>query len=458
MPAVEKHAASYRDPSGFIFTHCNKLYRQVNLAYRQDYDLLMQSGLYRVLTHKKLLLPFTETDTNFTGDPEWYKTLEPETLEFVSYPYEWCFDMLKDAALLTLDIANEAMEHGMILKDASAFNVQWHQGRLVFIDHLSFETYQPSQPWIAYRQFCEHFLAPLALMHYMKAPLQQLQIGFPEGIPVSVARKMLPVRSRFNLHTYLHIHLQGKLSEKPGNSITRHAAGFSRQKMVHLMQSLRSCIQKFVLTEPSGVWSNYYEEANQRRDYVQPKNQIIEDFLEPLNTATAIDAGANEGEFSALLARRRIRTISADFDHYSVNRLYQTIKNTPADSNIHPLILDLSNPTPAIGVNNRERFSFLQRIHVDLVLALAVIHHLAIGKNIDFDKIAKMFAGMGRLLIIEWVPKSDEKIRLMLSAKKDIYDWYTLEEFVKTFSVYFDVMRQEEVASSGRMLLLMQRK
>src|SRR5690606_18419739 len=173
------------------------------------------SGLYDWLVEKKWLLSHKEVST-VTGTRETaYKILEPEPLHFISYGYEWCFGMLKDAALLTLRIAQEALKYEMILKDASPANVQWHNNSLIFIDTLSFEKYEPGKPWIAYRQFCESFLAPLALMHYRKMSLHEMQLAYPAGIPLQVASRMLPWKSRLSMLTYLHIHLHAKIAARP---------------------------------------------------------------------------------------------------------------------------------------------------------------------------------------------------------------------------------------------------
>ncbi|HYC28343.1 MAG TPA: hypothetical protein VEB42_05990, partial [Chitinophagaceae bacterium] len=149
-----QHPSSFRDPSGFVFRTNGQVYRQVNQQYAATYDRFMQSGLYEKLTASKKLLPHTEIAENITGTDNWYKTLLPEQVRFISYPYEWCFDELKDAALLVLDIMKESIAHGFILKDATPFNVQFYNGKPVWIDTLSFDIYEPSKPWVAYRQFC----------------------------------------------------------------------------------------------------------------------------------------------------------------------------------------------------------------------------------------------------------------------------------------------------------------
>jgi hypothetical protein len=455
MPAsFNHHPSSYRDPSGFIFEENGCLYRQVNQCFQKDFDRLMQSGLYQKLVEKNILVPHQTIHDNLTGSTNWHLTLKPEVIPFVSYPYEWCFNMLKDAALLTLEAAKEAMKFGMMLKDASAYNVQLHKGKTIFIDTLSFEQYDEQKPWIAYRQFCEQFFAPLSLMHYMKEPLQNLLMSYPEGIPLQLSSKMLPFKSKWNLHSYLHLHLQSTLARK-NKRTDKDAKPFSKQKLKNLLLSLEAGIQSFSFSQSPTNWSNYYEEAHQRGDYIAAKKQIVSDWIRKLNPKTVFDAGANEGEFSEL-ASASAYVISADADHASINKLYQKVcdKN---NSNICPLVVDLANPSPAIGLNNNERSSFLDRIKVDLVLALALIHHLSIGKNIPFGEAAKSFFNMTQYLIIEFVPKDDEKVKLITAHKKELVSNYSEESFETSFLNFFSIDEKKQIASSGRTLYLMQR-
>ena len=453
---ADRHPSSYRDPSGFLYFHNQVLYRQVNLSFKNDFDLLLSSGLYNFLVENNLLVPHLQRNENFRNDEQWLTTLEPELLPFISYPSEWCFDMLKDAALLTLSIAEAAMEHGMMLKDASAYNMQFYKGRMMLVDSLSFEKYNPTRPWIAYRQFCEHFLAPLAVMHYMKFPLQDLWKAYPEGFPLQLVKKMLPFKSKFNLHVYLHLHLHAGMAAKitPGNRTNHHS--FSEAKLKNLFRSLRSAVESFHLKDPSGVWSGYYDEAGQRDDYVERKKEIIREWLKELNAGTVFDAGANEGSFSKIASSLQMFTIAADLDHFSINNLYNHAKKEKLE-NIYPLVMNLAAPTPATGLNNNERSSFLSRINSDVVMALALIHHLSIGNNIPFELSAPMFASMGTYLVIEFVPKTDPKVAFMLQQKKDVFDEYSEVNFLSAFRRYYSVIKSTPVGKSSRTMFLMKK-
>jgi hypothetical protein len=447
-----RHPSSYRDPSGFVFINDAIIYRQVNKVYAADFDLLNSSGLYTKLVEKKWLIPHETLDQNLTGSSDWYTTLKPEPVAVITYPYEWSFDMLKDAALLTLQVTRSSLEHGMIVKDASAYNIQWHQGRPCFIDSLSFEKYDETEPWIAYRQFCEHFLGPLVLMHYRKTALQPMQLAWPDGIPLHIVSSLLPWRSRLSLHTYLHIHLNARVAAKGDKAKKR--VQFSKQKLLNLLLSLETLIGKLQLPVQKTNWSAYYDEASGRGNYLEIKMGILRRWLASLNDVrTVADLGANNGVFSQLAIANGYPTVASDMDPYCINNLYLAIKKTGA-TDLQPLIADLSNPSPAIGVNNEERTSLTERIRSDAGMAL--IHHLAIGKNIPFSSIAILFARIvKKYLLIEFVPKSDEKVQLMLRDKKDIYTSYNEESFIQEFGTHFRMIEKQPVGDSGRVMYLL---
>lgn len=456
MQQTQPLPSSYRDPSGFMFEKNGSLYRQVNKIFKDDFDHFISSGCYDHLVKKGLLISHEELNENLSGTDYWYKTLKPQIVPFISYPYEWSFDMLKDAALLTLQLVEECIPFGVMLKDASPYNVQWLDGKLVFIDSLSFEKYEASKPWIAYRQFCEAFLSPLSLMRFSKQPLQSMMLAWPDGIPITITKSLLPWRSRFFFYTFLHIHLHERFTAA-SKSTHDPKTQFTEKKLSNLISSLKSMIQASEWKGKQSVWENYYSEASQRSDYLHQKKTIISQWLGELQgISSAVDLGANDGAFSFLLSQKDIQTISCDFDHTAINNLYKKIVSDKV-KNILPLVIDLSHPSPAIGLNNKERSSFIERTKVDLALALALIHHLAIGKNIPFDKIAELLASLSNNLIIEFVPKQDEKIEFMLKQKKDIYADYSEENFINSFSKYFSVLKKQVIASSGRTLYLMRK-
>ena len=456
MPqARTAHPSSYRDPSGFIFTENGTIYRQVNLSYKKHFDHFTGSGCYKELTELQWLIPHDIAGQDHL-DPPAYITIRPLPIPFISYPYEWSFDMLRDAALLTLGIQRKVTSYGMTLKDATPYNIQWYKGKMIFIDSLSFEISENS-PWVAYRQFCEQFLAPLLLMHYTGSSLHQLLLAWPEGVPLHEARQLLPYRSRWSFHTWLHIHLHAKISSKAAGK-ARKETPFSRQKMNNLVTSLELLIRKLKAPGRSSGWKDYYEEAGARDNYLEPKKLLVKNWLQQLKGIRyAADLGANQGEFAGLLAAAGLQVIAADSDPGCINTLYLQLKKSGEES-IQPLIIDLANPSPAIGLNNQERSSFPERMQPDLVIALAIVHHLAIGRNIPFSEIARLFSMARQFLIIEFVPKDDAKVQQLLMNRTDLFSQYTLHHFITAFEAYFEVLQHEPIGSSQRTLLLMQRK
>ncbi len=448
--------SSFRDPSGFIFQRDNQIFRVVNHSYQANYDLLM-SKLYPALTKAGLLIPHTEVGFDVTKNINQYKLLQAEKIPFISYPYEWSFSQYQDAALTTLAIQRKALEHGMTLKDASAYNIQFHRGKPIFIDTLSFEKYEEGSPWVAYGQFCRHFLAPLALMSYHDPRMGAMMRDYIDGIPLDLTSGLLPFKSRFRVPLFLHIHLHASSQKRHANSeneAAKNTRKISRAAMMGLIDSLENGIKKLRLKTNKTEWGKYYEETILSDDYLAKKQMLVSDLLENINAKLVWDVGANDGTFSRLAAQRAY-TIAFDIDHLAVEYNYLKIKEKK-EKNIIPLLLDLTNPSPAIGWNNEERDSVFKREKPDLVLALALVHHLAISNNVPLNKLADFFAQLTSQLIIEFVPKSDPRVRTLLATREDIFPDYTEEGFEAAFSKYFTIKNKQKIEETDRILYLMQ--
>jgi hypothetical protein len=237
--------ASFRDPSGFLFVRESSLFRQVNITYKENYDHLMTSGLYRALVDAELLIPHDEIDVEPAKPDKAYKIIKPELIEFISYPYEWCFSQLKDAALTTLKVHKKAFDFGMSLKDCSAYNIQFRKGKPIFIDTLSFEKYHEGQPWVAYRQFCQHFLAPLALMSHRDIRLNQLLRVYIDGVPLDLASSLLPLSTRFSFSLLSHIHLHARSQKHyASRSVDTSRYKINRLSFLGLVDNLESAIKR----------------------------------------------------------------------------------------------------------------------------------------------------------------------------------------------------------------------
>lgn len=453
-----KLPSSFRDPNGFLFFEDGFIYRQVNRIYKENYDHLIGSGLYETLVDAELLIPHEEVDIDYAEPDKAYKIIKPEQISFISYPYEWCFSLLKDAALTTLEIQKKALNFGMSLKDCSAYNIQFRRGRPIFIDTLSFENYRDGDPWVAYRQFCQHFLAPLALMSYRDIRLNQLLRIYIDGVPLDLASSLLLFRTRFKFSLLSHIHLHAK-SQKyfADKTVNKSSRKISRLSFLGIIDSLESAIRQLKWQAKGTEWADYYKDTNYSPEALQHKKQIVSEFLDNINPKNVWDIGANAGIFSRIASDKGIQTISFDIDPAAVEKNYlECVKN--GETNILPLLLDLINPSPSIGWENQERMSILERSPEETVFALALIHHLAISNNLPFNKIASFLKCICTSLIIEFVPKSDSQVRRLLSNREDIFPDYTQYVFESKFGQYFEIQNSVKIRYSDRILYLMKRR
>jgi hypothetical protein len=448
---------SFRDPSGFLFQQDGVIYRQVNLVYKDDYDHLMDSGLYQALVDDNLLIPHEEVSIEPPVPELAYKVIKPEPIPFISYPYEWCFSQLRDAALTTLKVQRKALDFGMSLRDSSAYNIQFKNGRPIFIDTLSFGKYREGQPWVAYRQFCQHFLAPLALMSYKDIRLSQLLHVYIDGLPLDLTSCLLPWRTRlrFSLLSHIHLHArsQKRFADKPIN-VGQYR--LSRYAFLGILNSLESTV-KNLKWQPKGTeWADYYQDTNYSPQAFEHKKTIVAGFLDKVRPATVWDLGANVGVFSRLASDREIPTVSFDVDPAAVEKNYLDCV-ARGDTSILPLVIDLTNPSPGIGWENKERMSLKERGPADAVLALALVHHLAISNNVPLSRIAGFLSDICHWLIVEFVPKTDSQVQRLLATREDIFPNYTRQAFEQEFSRYFAIDDSADIRESQRTLYLMRR-
>ncbi len=442
--------ASFRDPHGFLFRRDGVLLRQVNQAGRADFELLHASKLYDHLTDAGLLVPHTVVaDPPLTADG--WQVIRPEPLPFVSYPYEWCFSQLKAAALLTLQLAVTALEHGMQLKDASGYNVLFRGCHPLFIDTLSFTAHHEGAPWPAYRQFCQHFLAPLALMAYRDVRLGLLLRDHLDGIPLDLAAALLPLRARLRPALAIHLVQHARSQRRHAGDAARPQGRISRFQLRALLDNLQTTVAS-LRWEPQGTeWADYYAATNYSAAGQAEKEKTVSQWLDRLRPETVWDLGANDGRYSRLAAARGACTVAADGDPAAVDKNFRQGAATN-ELQLHPLLLDLTNPSPALGWAHGERDSLLARGPADCVMALALIHHLCLGNNLPLDRVAAFFARTGKHLIIEFVPKDDSQAQRLLGTRGDIFPAYTEDNFRAAFAAHFTRHERRMLPDSGRTL------
>lgn len=448
---------SFRDPSGFVFEREGVVYRQVNERYREHYDLAVSSGLFESLTAKGALVAHTEASLDLAATAGAYKVLAPERIPFVSYPYEWCFGQLKAAALLTLDIARAALDRGMTLKDASAYNVQFVGSTPVFIDTLSFETYREGEPWIAYRQFCQHFLAPLALMSRVDVRLSGLLRTHLDGIPLDLASALLPRRTKLSFRYLTHIHLHARsqraFADRP---VKAREVKVGKLGVIGLLESLAKAVSSLEWAAAGTEWADYYEHTNYAPEAMGSKEALVASYVERASPRTVWDLGANRGVFSRIASRTGAYVVAFDVDHAAVEKNFRA-GASERDRSVLPLVFDATNPSPALGWQNDERSSLVARGPADAVLALALIHHLAIGNNVPLDRVAGFLADLGRWLVVEFVPKEDSQVVRLLASREDVFPDYNRAGFEAAFGERFEILESSAVQGTERTLYLMKR-
>ncbi len=454
---AQREPSSFRDNRGYVFWRGSRAYRQINLAGKEGYDGLMRSGLYQLLLENDLIIKHRELSETETP-PSAYRLIKPELIPFISYPYEWSFSQLKDAALATLRIQQLALEREMSLRDASAYNIQYIDGLPRLIDTLSFDKYHAGEPWVAYRQFCQHFLAPLALMSYRDPALLQLLRVYIDGIPLQLAAELLPRRARLRPALITHLNFHARMQTKHQGSGTKPQTKMSRTALLGLIDSLHRAVKSLELPKVSTEWGNYYNATNYSTKSFAQKGVIVSKLAVQAKPKRVVDLGANNGHFSRIIAKATgALVISADIDPLAVEQNYREVRDGQ-QTHILPILLDLTNPSPDLGWSNQERTNFTERAKSDLLVALALIHHLAISNNVPLDMICDYCATLAPALIMEFVPKADSQVKKLLSSREDIFPDYSSEGFELAFSKKFHTIAKKPVPGTSRSLYFMQRK
>ncbi len=461
------HPASFRDPSGFVFYRSDgTLLRQINRSARADFDSLVSSGLYDELVRRRLLIEHQETSLSFAMTDDASCIIQPCRCDFISYPYEWSFSALKDAALLTLELQRRALRHGMTLKDASAYNVQFQGCQPVFVDTLSFERRTDDSPWRAYKQFCQHFLAPLLLMAKVDISLNRLGCLHLEGVPLPLASRLLPLRTWLNPGVFFHIHLHSRFERWYGGMRNdQHYAEpqrsnqpkrpVSQEALEHILRSLAKIISRLKWVPTATEWADYYSDNRYSNDDFDLKKSIVESWIAEINPRMAWDLGANTGVFSRIATQQGATCVAFDLDPGCVELNYRQGRDEQTRT-LLPLLLDLANPSPAIGWEHKERDSLANRGRADLLIALALVHHLRVSANIPFKKIAELFGKLGRHLIIEYVDRDDPQTHRLMRSREHEWGDYDVHSFETAFAAFFKVTNRRPMGDSGRVMYLME--
>ncbi|MFD2915860.1 class I SAM-dependent methyltransferase [Psychroserpens luteus] len=455
MISNNRHPSSFRDPSGFIFVDQGIVKRSISPLYFKPYKALKSSSFFKKLQNAGLLILHEEL---FASSEE--IIIQPEQISFMNYPYEWSFNQYKEAALLTLKIQKFALENGFSLKDASAFNVTFYKGKMVFIDTLSFDFYKENSPWRAYKQFISHFFGPLLLAKYNGLESLKLMNSFIDGVPIKMVSSMLPLKTKLNPFLYSNIHLLAKFEEKHNEDYkgVSKESTLSKKAQLNIIKGLYDFIKKMSL-KTSSEWGNYYEKTNYANDAFDQKATIIDGWIKQLEAKTVIDVGGNDGTFVRKIKHELHEALVCDIDYNAVDANHNYVK-THKETYMLPFVFDVLNPSANIGFNNKERDSFLKRIKAyapDVTMALAVIHHTTLSGNIPFEMSAEFFSTFSKHLIIEFPKRNDSWVQRLLNTKgefKTHFDFYNIDNFESSYSKYFSLVEKVAIDNSERVMYI----
>lgn len=377
--------------------------------------------------------------------------LEHPRLGMISYPFEWTFSMLKDAALLQLDLMAVALDEGMILKDATPYNIQFVGGQPQFIDIGSFETYRSGEPWVAYRQFCRQFLYPLMLRSWVGVPFQPWLRGDPEGLTAAQMRRLLPVRRRISPQALGHVELQARAESRLQGEAVRSnlaEAGFSSDLIVANVTKLRALVESFSAETLDRIWSDYHDCTHVGRDR-DTKAEFLAGVLDGVRPSTVLDLGANDGHFSRVAVAAGAEVVAVDGDEAVLDSLYRSLSpGTP----IVPILSDLSNPSPAQGWAGEERPALFARANPDLVVAYGLIHHLIYTASVPPAKVVDWLGGFGVPVVVEFVAPDDPMVKRLTANKRpdELHPDRTREAFERLVSDQFGIESSRELEGGTR--------
>lgn len=459
MTGIERESGSFRDPRGRVFERDGKIYRSITDIAAQDFEFLQASPVIRQLIDDGKVTGFETVSPDVLGDAAGSPAfvVEHPRIPLISYPYEWPFAALKAAAMLHLDIQLAALDGDISLSDATAYNVQFQGPSPVFIDLLSFKKYQDGELWIGHRQFCEQFLNPLLLRAKTGVIHNNWYRGTLEGITAQDLRRVLPWRSKLSPGMLLHVVAQASLQNSAGSSSVNKAS-LKTQKLPK--ESYRNMLRKLhtwiTSLEPLGAgkstWQDYAKSHSYDDQEVAAKKAFISDFAAKVKPETVWDIGCNTGDYSkAALDGGARRAIGFDFDPGALELAYARAVSEKID--FLPLMLDGANPSPSQGWNQRERKGMQERANADGVIALAYIHHIAIGRNVPLDDVISWLIGLAPQGIIEFVPKRDPMVVRLLELREDIFADYEEEVFLKSISSRARIVKEEVVTQNGRKLV-----
>jgi len=451
-------SGSFRDRNARVFIRDGSVFRGLNEQASAEWDALAETRFFDRFSADGRLVATEKVDPPAaTNEAErWVSFLRHERVPFISYPYEWCFGMLKAAAVLQLDLLLAALDEGMILKDSSAYNVQWVGAEPVFIDIASFERLSAGSPWVGYRQFCEMFLCPLMLQAYKDVQFNAWMRGSIDGLRPSDCYRLFSMRDLLRPGVLKHVFLQAKLEARYADTKRDvrddlRKAGFGKELILANVKGLRRLVARMNWRSRESEWSEYGDCSHYEPVDQQKKIDFVRDVVSMRSRRLVWDLGCNTGTFSRLAAEGADYVVAQDGDHLVIERFWRSL-SAEGNRKILPLVNNLADPSPALGWRGRERQALEQRGNPDLVMCLALIHHMVITANVPMREFVDWLASLGGDLIIEFVTKDDPMVHTLLRNKQDNYDDYDLEFFERCLAESFEIGRREPLCEGQRIM------
>ena len=449
---------SFRDPDSRVYRDGEEILRALSQSGLEDWERLAGTRFFAELQKAGKIIPTHRLDSEpveATQGLPVAATLRHERVPFVSYPYEWPFAMLREAALLQLELLRAALGEGMILKDASPYNVQWRGSRPVFIDIGSFERLREGEPWAGYRQFCSLFLYPLMIQAYANLPFQPWLRGSLEGIAPAEARAVLRGRRALRRGVLTHVALHARLERREGDRDTRtelKRAGFRKELIEANVARLEKLVGRLDWGSSATAWSGYGERVHYEPSELARKDRFVETACSGRGARLVWDLGCNDGRYSRIAAEHSDYVVAVDGDHATVDALYRNLRDA-GDERIHPLVMDLADPSPDRGWRGLERTRLERRGQPDVVLCLALVHHLSIAANVPLTEVVEWLASLGGVVVVEFADRGDAMVERLLARKRDeAHPDYTVDRFERELGERFTIARREELASKTRIL------
>jgi SAM-dependent methyltransferase len=455
---------SFRDPDSAVVIAGGKVLRGLSGRAADDYERLRGTAFFARLMGSGQIVATTEHGGEAPLSPRgtaWARVLEHERVRVVSYPYEWSFAMLREAAALQLDVLRAALDEGMSLKDGTAYNVQFVGSRPTFIDIGSFEP--ASGPWPGYRQFCQTMLFPLMVQAYLGVPFQPLLRGAVDGLTPSDVAGMFSGMRRFRRGVLRNVTLHSALERRVSTASEQvkddlKTSGFSTEVTKATVKNLAKLVDRLEVARRGSTWSDYRETCSYSDADADAKQAFVRSALAAGESRLVLDLGANDGAYSRLVAELADYVVAVDSDEMVIDRLYRQLR-AERKENILPLVMNLVDPSGGLGWRNRERAAFAERVRPDVTLALALVHHLSIGANVPLGEVVSWLRSFGGRLVVEFVHADDVQVKRLLANKPPgLFDDYQRRAFEELLAEQFLVHEQQRLPGSSRTLYLAEPK